>query len=1076
MLLLAAVFGYVYQQRVEVDNARLRNATSVALHSAVLSIRFKLKEVLNDVRVLVELSAGSRFRPDSLKPLYRSLLKNRIGVYDQIRLLDRDGNELIRVNDENGRVQVVPDDQLQDKSDYYYFRQARTLNAGEILMSQFDLNVERGKVEVPYTPMLRFIAPVYVNDPEASGFVVINYLGTDLLQRIRKHLPDYTETLNQFWMLNDQGYWIQGPDPEKEWAFMFEDKRHLTVAYDYPDLWATVRTAPERGQMFLNRGLLTYVSVHAHRLFGRGENIVYSNPNERWFLVDYLTEPQLSLRRNGLSGDLLQAFIAIALVSSLLLWWTIRSMGQRWLEQQYEKLFIDVMERIPTGVFVLDNRGQPFYMNQTAAAIVGDKLAGDFDIDALPELCQVYREGSDRLYPPAELPIVKALQGETATAYDMEIKRAEQRIPIQVNATPIKDERGRITHAVAAFSDISRLKQQQARIREEETLHRALLDSSVDAIVTIDERGLIRRINPALETMFGYNGEELLGKNVNLLMPEPYRSQHDGYLRNFLETGRSKIIGVGREVEVRCKDGSLIPCDLTITEVKLPGKHLFKGILRDIRERKRIEQMQKEFIATVSHELRTPLTAISGSLKLLANELSGEANPLANELLEIAGTNAERLILLVNDILDIEKLAAGAMKFTLEAARWSDLVGRTVAANQSYAEQHGTRFELLENTGDADVVVDKDRFVQVLTNLLSNAAKFSPPGRPVKVLSERDGDLLRVTVADQGPGIPESFKEHLFKKFAQAEHADSQRKGGTGLGLYIAKSMIERMGGRIDYESEIGRGSRFYIEIPVYRGADAKPTLSNAGTGPRILVCEDDRDVAKLLTIMLEKSGFRADTASNAAELRKMLEGQDYAAMTLDLMLPDMHWPALFEELRRNDRTRHMPVIVVSAIAEEAKHEVSVGAINIFDWLSKPIDEHRLIRAVSEASASKTQSEPRANILYLDDDRAQARKIVALLQHRADVVVSRSVGDANRLLSERSFHLIIVSMNLPNISELSLHPEDDNGLRPIPVMVVSGENNAQKILFEVQQISRKSQYNDESLVATIQRLIRSNAK
>ncbi len=1074
MLLLLVVLSYIYYQRIEVDNVRLRNANKVALHNSALAIQRRLNWILKDVHFLVDLTNDSITNPISLTSQFRSLLQNRLGVYDQIRLLDIHGKEQIRINAIDGQARAIPDAQLQDKSDYYYFQQAQALKPGEVLMSPFDLNVELGQVELPYKPMIRFIAPVYGKQAETTGFIIVNYLGNDLLKKIYKNLPDYSETLDQLWMLNDEGYWLQGPDSAQEWGFMFSDKHNRTVSQDYPEMWTAIQNAPEQGQLHVEGGLLTYVSLHTQGLFKLEENVVYRNPKERWFLVDYITKEQLAKRHQGLLDNLIMAFSIIAVIATLLLWLLFRSMAGRWLVTQHEKLFIDIMERIPTGVFVLDAQGKPCYMNQTAAAIVGDKVSGDFCIDDLPRQCQVYREGRNELYDSDQLPIVQALQGKTATAYDMEIVRNETRIPVQVTATPIKDGQGHITHAVAAFSDISQLKQQQARIREEETLHRALLDSAIDAIITINEQAEIIRINPAAEKMFGYSKAELLGRNVKLLVPEPHQSLHDHYVQHYLETGQGKIIGIGREVNVRCKDGSQIPCDLAITEVKLPDKLLFKGILRDIRERKRIEQMQKEFIATVSHELRTPLTSISGSLKLLKHELNAETQALAKELLEIADSNAERLILLVNDILDIEKLESGAMKFDMKPQSVSDLLSQAVTVNQSYAEQHATQFQLTEKASNINIIVDKDRFIQVLTNLLSNAAKFSPSGCPVEVISEQSGDTIRVTVADQGPGIPESFKEQLFNKFAQAERADSQRKGGTGLGLCIAKAMIERMDGQIGCESEPGQGSRFYIELPVYHETVSHPREYDIISGPRILICEDDKDVARLLKIMLEKNGFQTDTAANWAQARQMLQSHDYAAMTLDLMLPDIHWAPLFEELRQNDKTQHLPVIVVSSIAKEAKFDVNVSAINIFDWLSKPIDENRLVRTVNEALTPKKHSARQAGILYLEDDREQAQQIAPLLQQCAQVVVAHSVEEANRQLTETAFNLIIINMNLPDIPELILQPGVNKGLPPTPVMVLSGKNNEQKILFEVQQISRKAQYSDASLIATIQKLIASN--
>ncbi|MGR8935609.1 MAG: PAS domain S-box protein, partial [Gammaproteobacteria bacterium] len=729
-----------------------------------------------------------------------------------------------------------------------------------------------------------------------------------------------------------------------------------------------------------------------------------------------------------------------------------------------ENLLLEILERIPSGILVVDSKGSLCYMNRTAMNIVGDKFTEDFSLSRLPQLCQVYLEGTDQYYAYERMPIIRALHGETATCVDMEIRQGETRLPLQVTATPIKDNSGKITHAVATFNEITELKRQQARIREEEGLHRAILDSAVDAIITIDDHGIIQRVNPATARMFGYSRAELLGENIKVLITEPDRSRHDEYMQNYLRTGQSKIIGIGREVEVRCKDGSLLPCDLTITEVKLPEKRLFKGILRDITERKRIDNMKKEFISTVSHELRTPLTAIRGSLELLLGGAGGALEPLAKELLEIAGSSVDRLILLVNDILDMEKLESGGMKFDLQPQALMPLVEQAVVANQAYAKQYGTFLQITSGLSDLTAVVDTDRFIQVLTNLLSNAAKFSPAGQPVEIYLNRFDGKVRVTVADQGPGIPDAVKDQLFKKFSQLEHSDSQRKGGTGLGLCISKALIERMGGSIGLDSEVGSGSRFYMELPIYQPliAEVKTETTEfaAGlaAGQRILVCEDDPDIAKLLKLMLEKGGFQADMVNDWSAAFRLLNSYKYGAMTLDLMLPDQHWSDIFKQLRRSDKLRRLPVIVVSAIAKQAKHELKGDALCVVDWLSKPIDEKRLIAAVTQSMTKIGEEISVPQVLYINIGQEQENNIAAILEDVAHVVMAPSLAAADKWLKEMDFHLVIVNLNSATQTELLNLPLLSHRDPPIPLVVISGWDIENEIFSEIKKILTQSPY------------------
>jgi PAS domain S-box-containing protein len=242
------------------------------------------------------------------------------------------------------------------------------------------------------------------------------------------------------------------------------------------------------------------------------------------------------------------------------------------------------------------------------------------------------------------------------------------------------------------------------------------------------------------------------------------------------------------------------------------------GTNADISERKQMDRLKDEFIATVNHELRTPLTALVGSLGLLQEE-SGTLPPTAATFLDMANKNADRLASLVNDILDIEKIEAGMVELKLEDVPLEPFLASALEINAGYAERYHTRYQLETPVPAATIQTDRDRLLQVLTNLLSNAAKFSPPGETVSVSAEPHGGRIRISVTDRGPGVPEEFRPRIFGKFAQADTPDAAKKGGTGLGLAISKALVEAMNGRIGYESRVGAGATFYIEVPVTKAS-----------------------------------------------------------------------------------------------------------------------------------------------------------------------------------------------------------------------------------------------------------------
>lgn len=352
-------------------------------------------------------------------------------------------------------------------------------------------------------------------------------------------------------------------------------------------------------------------------------------------------------------------------------------------------------------------------------------------------------------------------------------------------------------------------------LRESEERFRTLLENVPIGVYRTTPDGKILHANPALLSMLGYKSLEELSA-VDLEKQNPYVSISR---RQFCERLEKEGEIRGFEMVWHRKDGVAIDVSENAKVIRdAHGKPLYyEGTLEDISERKRIEQMKNEFISVVSHELRVPLTSIRGTLEWISDKAGAQLTPNMKKMVEIAARSSERMGRLINDMLDIERLESGKMVFQVKPVEVGSFLQLAVEAHQGLAQQYKVRIAVQEASPEIRVSADSDKLMQVMGNLLSNAAKFSPPEGLVSVSARRQPpNMVRISVTDQGPGIPVKFRPMVFQKFAQADSSDRRQKQGSGLGLSITKAIVERMGGKIAFETQTGAGTTFYFDLPEY--------------------------------------------------------------------------------------------------------------------------------------------------------------------------------------------------------------------------------------------------------------------
>ncbi|WP_273545964.1 response regulator [Leptodesmis sichuanensis] len=631
------------------------------------------------------------------------------------------------------------------------------------------------------------------------------------------------------------------------------------------------------------------------------------------------------------------------------------------------------------------------------------------------------------------------------------------------------------------------IQQREELARSQEALQNlsAALESAVEGIAQFDREGRYIHVNPAYAAMVGYTPEELIGKDWQ-------RTVHPDDLETMMAAYQRMLADGKVEVEARGirKDGTIFDKQLFMITAYNPQQEFIGHycFMKDVSDRREVERLKDEFISIVSHELRTPLTSISGALDLLAHGVLQSKPEQAQRMLNIAANNADRLVRLINDILDIERIESGKVTMTLQVCDAADLMNQSVEAMQDLADRSGITLSAAPLS--VPVWADCDRIIQVFTNLISNAIKFSEAGSTVWLKAElaigergsgiRDQGLgigeaghssledtgqrtkanlefkiqnlefpyLLFSISDQGRGIPADKLESIFERFQQVDASDSRQKGGTGLGLAICRTIVQLHHGRIWVESSPGRGSTFFFTLPLAPSdnkvdsavnselAFTRPVPRPSPLAPLVLVCDDDASVRMVVTALLEQQGYRVVTAASGREAISQASHAAPDVILLNILMPDMNGWETLAVLKQHPNTQSIPVIILSGLFPDQQplpEEIS-------DWVVKPPNQRRLVQALEQALAKQPQG---IKVLVIEDDRDLAQVLLTLFsRHGIPAFYAATGEEALRLSPQVLPDLVLLDLGLPGTDGFAVVDwlRHHNRLCQVPLVVYTAQD------------------------------------
>ena len=692
------------------------------------------------------------------------------------------------------------------------------------------------------------------------------------------------------------------------------------------------------------------------------------------------------------------------------------------------------------GFIVLDERARIRVFNETAEALFGktreDVVGQPIDVLGLPDMTE-YVNATWEENEPRRKPCVIETDGRTLSCKSLPFESA--------------DGFGR---AIIVRDDTELLAQQE---RAE-----AILAGASDGLLVFDPDSRLTYMNPSAADMLGRESQEVVGTHIamNELLgiqapdaedvrpcweilgcgridcpahgaedlrcwlrcgtlggdgtPLSYRDKRERCMRCEVYSENAELLGEfggdAREVEISEPEHRIL--QLRTNPVVSPsGKYLgCVTSLHDMTAEREIAVMKNEFVSMVSHELRTPLTSIKGYVDLVVDGDAGEINEVQKEFLEIVQENSNRLVSLINDLLDISRIESGRVHLKIEPVDMAEVIQGVVETFRTVSEQSDVGLEWDSPCGLPRAGADRDRIGQVLMNFVSNAIKYSPDGGTVTVSASLREDDVLIEITDTGIGISEEDQKQLFSKFFRVDSTLTREIGGTGLGLSICKSVVELHGGEVGVRSKTGEGSTFWFTLPVASADLVRTPRVEAPVemGGKVLVVDRDPEVSELIGAFLKKRGYEVIQAHTARDAFDFAVKHQPRAITLDVILEDMDGFDLLQNLKDDERTAAIPIVVLSIVCDKGK-SLRLGAA---EYLEKPIDQSRLVEIIDSLVGAVSSPV----VLVVDDDRDIVSALCNTLRARGFAGIAAYDGrEAMAAIESRKPDLVLLDLRMPEM-------------------------------------------------------------